>query len=237
MLYIVASYHFMQFEEKINEPNLRKFWPLWRKFGPQYFFHGFYHYYILDFASYHCVKLQGKLMSQTWENGKTPSLWPDFGPFDSNSERQLFFSKTWLRQRLDIMVSYHHVQYQKKLMIRSWENLVTDQRTDHRTRRTDQRTYRRLDRSDFKGCSPTNVECPAGQTTSSSYLTSLNDIAGNCSNLDNGKLIINGYAFRTFGEKIAFSWLTCIVKSVIVISVKMVLQFYWNSIYKSAMFI
>ena len=148
-----------------------------------------------------------------------------------------FFSKTWLCQQLDIMVSYHHVQYQKKLMIRSWENLVTDQRTDHRTRWTDQRTYRRLDRSDFIGCCPTNVECPTGQTTSSSYLTSLNDIAGNCSNLDNGKLIINGYAFRTFGERIAFSWLTCIVKSVIVISVKMVLQFYWNSIYKSAMFI
>ena len=30
-----------------------------------------------------------------------------------------FFSKIWLRQSLDIMVSYHHVQYQKKLMIQS----------------------------------------------------------------------------------------------------------------------
>ena len=25
-----------------------------------------------------------------------------------------FFSKIWLRQSLDIMVSYHHVQYKKK---------------------------------------------------------------------------------------------------------------------------
>ena len=33
------------------------------------------------------------------------------------------------------MVSYHYVQYQKKLMIQSWENLVTDERTDGRTDR------------------------------------------------------------------------------------------------------
>ena len=32
---------------------------------------------------------------------------------------KFFFSKIWLRQSLDIMVSYHHVQYQKKLMIQS----------------------------------------------------------------------------------------------------------------------
>ena len=31
----------------------------------------------------------------------------------------IFFSKTWLRQSLDVMVSYHHVQYKKKLMIQS----------------------------------------------------------------------------------------------------------------------
>ena len=42
----------------------------------------------------------------------------------------IFFSKTWLRQSLDVMVSYHHVQYKKKLMIQSWENLLTDGRTD-----------------------------------------------------------------------------------------------------------
>ena len=32
-----------------------------------------------------------------------------------------------------IMVNYHHVLYQKKLMIRSWENLVTDRRRDKQT--------------------------------------------------------------------------------------------------------
>ena len=45
----------------------------------------------------------------------------------------VFFSKTWLRQLLDITVNYHHIQYLKKLMIQYWENLVTDGRTDGRT--------------------------------------------------------------------------------------------------------
>ena len=51
------------------------------------------------------------------------------------------------------MVSYHHVQYQKKLMIQSWENLVTD-------RQTDRRTDRQTDESDFIGRCPTNVKRP-----------------------------------------------------------------------------
>ena len=45
-----------------------------------------------------------------------------FGPLN-------FFKKLWLRQSLDIMVSYHHVQYDKKIMIQSSENLVTDKQT------------------------------------------------------------------------------------------------------------
>ena len=49
----------------------------------------------------------------TQENGEKP----DLGSLGSNSSRQNIFSKTRLRQSLDIMVSYHHVQYQKKLMI------------------------------------------------------------------------------------------------------------------------
>ena len=52
-------------------------------------------------------------------------------------------------QSLDIMVSYHHVQYQKKLVIQSWEILVMQ-------RRTDGRTYE----SNFIGRCPTNVERP-----------------------------------------------------------------------------
>ena len=45
---------------------------------------------------------------------KKPSFEPDFGPFGPNSSHQNCFSKIWLCQTLDIMVSYHHVQYRKK---------------------------------------------------------------------------------------------------------------------------
>ena len=60
-------------------------------------------------------------MIQTQENDKKPDFGPDLAV-------KFFFSKTWLCQSLDIMVRYHHVQYQKKL-------LVTDGRTDGRTDR------------------------------------------------------------------------------------------------------
>ena len=43
---------------------------------------------------------------------KKPSFGPDFGPFCPNPI--FFFSKIWLSQLPNIMVSYHHVQYQKK---------------------------------------------------------------------------------------------------------------------------
>ena len=46
-----------------------------------------------------------------------------------------FFSKIWLRESLDIMANYHYVQYQKKLMIQSLENLVTDGERDRQTNR------------------------------------------------------------------------------------------------------
>ena len=77
-------------------------------------------------------------MKQTWENCKKPSFKPDFGPFGPNLGPNFiylffFFSKIWLRQSLDIIVSYHHVQYQKKIMIQSWENVVTDGHTDRQT--------------------------------------------------------------------------------------------------------
>ena len=47
-------------------------------------------------------------------------------------------SKIWLRQSLDIMVSYHYIQYQKTLMIQSWENLFKDGYT---VRQTDGRDW------------------------------------------------------------------------------------------------
>ena len=47
-----------------------------------------------------------------------------------------FFQKSGC-QLLDVMVIYHHVQYQNKLIIQSWENLVMDGRTDWWTERTE----------------------------------------------------------------------------------------------------
>ena len=51
------------------------------------------------------------------------------------------------------MVSYHHVQYQKKLMIQSWKNLVSDGLTDGQM-------DRQTDESDFIGRCLTNNERP-----------------------------------------------------------------------------
>ena len=69
-------------------------------------------------------------MNQTWENDKKPRFGSYFGPFAPYSGHQIFFSKVWFPHSLDIMDSYHHVQYQEKLMIQSWENLETDGRTE-----------------------------------------------------------------------------------------------------------
>ena len=33
-------------------------------------------------AIYHCMQFQGKLMNQTWENGKKPSFETDLAPSD-----------------------------------------------------------------------------------------------------------------------------------------------------------
>ena len=60
------------------------------------------------------IQFQGKLMIQTQENGKKPYFGSNFGP---KFKFQIFFSKIWLNQSLDIMISYHQVQYQKNLMI------------------------------------------------------------------------------------------------------------------------
>ena len=70
-------------------------------------------------ASYHCMQFQGKLMNQSQENGEKPHFGFNLGPLGPNSCQNFFLKKIWLRQSLDIMVSYHHVQYQKKLMIQS----------------------------------------------------------------------------------------------------------------------
>ena len=111
----------------VSSPILAPFVP---NFVPQNFFCEFYLYYMLDIVgSYHCMQFQGTLINQSWENDKKPSFRADFGPFGKHLGPKNCFSKIWLCQSLDIIVIYHHVQYQKKLMIQFWENLVTDRWT------------------------------------------------------------------------------------------------------------
>ena len=38
-------------------------------------------------ASFDCMQFQGKLMNQTWENGKKPGFGPDFDAFGQNLGR------------------------------------------------------------------------------------------------------------------------------------------------------
>ena len=58
------------------------------------------------------------------------------------------------------MVSYNHVQHQKKIMIQSWENLVAVGWTDGRTK---EQAVGQTDKNDFIGRCPINVERPKGK--------------------------------------------------------------------------
>ena len=71
--------------------------------------------------------------NQTWENCKNLVLGLILAQIRAAIFFFFFFSKTWLPQSLDVRVSYHH-HIRKKLSIQSWEKLVTDGRTDRRTR-------------------------------------------------------------------------------------------------------
>ena len=116
---------------KTYKPNLRKwrknlyqdrFWPLWRKFGSQKLFHGFYLYYMLGFvASYYCMQFQAKLICQTWENSKKPTSGTILAPLVQILARN-FFQKFYLYYILDIVASYHCMQFQGKLIKQIWEN-------------------------------------------------------------------------------------------------------------------
>ena len=75
----------------------------------------------------HCCKLSLYLISR-----KTNE--PNLRKWQKTWAAKIFW-KMWLCQPLDTMASYHHVQYQKTLMIQSWENLVTNGQADWRTDR------------------------------------------------------------------------------------------------------
>ena len=70
---------------------------------------------------------------------KKPLFGPDSARWAQIRSAKCLFSKIWYRQSLDIMVSYQHVQYQKK---------------------TEDPILRQVEESDFMGRCPTNPERP-----------------------------------------------------------------------------
>ena len=57
-------------------------------------------------------------MNLTWKNDEKPNFLSDLGPFDPN-----FGScGVYLYQMLDIVTSYDHIQFQRKLMIQTQGN-------------------------------------------------------------------------------------------------------------------
>ena len=91
---------------KYNKPNLPPHPPP----PPQFFS------WVLPLDVRHCSKLSlhassKKLMDQTWENSKNLVLGPILASLAQIRVANVFFQN--LYQPFDIMVSYHHVQYQK----------------------------------------------------------------------------------------------------------------------------
>ena len=64
----------------------------------------------------HCCKLSlyailSETNGQTQEDYEKCYFGPDLGLLDSNSDCEIFFSKIWFCQPLDIIANYHHIQY------------------------------------------------------------------------------------------------------------------------------
>ena len=61
-------------------------------------------------------------MYQTWKNGKKLNFGLDFGQFDQNLGPKFFFHGFYLYQKLDIVASYHCMQFKRKLTDKTWKN-------------------------------------------------------------------------------------------------------------------
>ena len=84
------------------------------KFGPKFFFCGFYLYCMLDIvASYHCMQLQGKLTNQIWENDEKPSFRNNSEPFRPDLSPNIFHEFN-LYYMLEIVQSYYSFAVSRK---------------------------------------------------------------------------------------------------------------------------
>ena len=82
---------------------------------------------------------------------------PDFKPIGPKFNRESFFPKIWLRQSLDIMVSYHHGQLSSCTISEKTDDPILRKLSDVGT---DRQTEGQTDESDSIGRRPTNVERP-----------------------------------------------------------------------------
>ena len=121
-----------KFREKSKKP---KFWAV---LGPnlpkKIFFSKIGLCHILGIVIlHHCAKNQKKQMTKFWEKSKKPKFWSILGCFGPKFAQKKFFSKIGLRHILGIAILHLCAKNQKKLMSRSREKLVTNERTnEHR---------------------------------------------------------------------------------------------------------
>ena len=60
-------------------------------------------------VSYHFMQFQGRLINQTWKNGKKPSFGPYFGPFGTNLDCQILFVCFFNNLALSVTGYYCHL--------------------------------------------------------------------------------------------------------------------------------
>ena len=142
MLDILASYDCMQFQGKLM--NLGKWWVLPLPDVRR----------CCNLSLYSSSRKTNDRNSKLWQKTSF-CIWfrPVGFKFGLPNCLGFFFSKIWLCQSLNTMVIYHHVRYQKNLMIQSWENLVT-------VGQMDGQINRQTDKSDFIGHCSTNNDHP-----------------------------------------------------------------------------
>ena len=150
ILYIVASYHCMQFQEKLEKivqklisglivTHLAQIWL------PNFFRRFFLHQILGTLASYHCILFRGKLMFQTQENGKKLKK-----PAGSKFELPNFFKNV-----APSLTRYHGQSSSCTISEKTNDSILRKFSDGWTDRQTDRQTEKQTDKSDFIGRSLT----------------------------------------------------------------------------------
>ena len=116
---IVPIYHLMQFKGKLMYQTCEK--GKKPSFGPDF---DLFLQVLSLLVVRHCSELS--LYAFSWKTNKRnlikwqkTQFWARFWPMWPKFGSPIFFSKIQFHQSLDVMISYHHVQYKKKVRIQS----------------------------------------------------------------------------------------------------------------------